>query len=97
MDNKEGGSINRPPVPDGTNYDYWKERMVASLKSIYIKTWKTIVKGWTTPVNTQKEVLQLLSLSRKKQNGQRKKMRKPLQTPRHLMISSMELTRTCLD
>ena len=45
MDNKEGGSINRQPILDGTNYDYWKPRMVAFLKYIDRKTWKTIVKG----------------------------------------------------
>jgi hypothetical protein len=25
--NKDGGSINRPPVLDGSNYTYWKARM----------------------------------------------------------------------
>ena len=50
MDNKEGGSINRPPVLDGTNYDYWKAKMTAFLRSIDNKTWKSIVKGWTPPV-----------------------------------------------
>ena len=51
MDNKEEGSINRPPILDGTNYDYWKARMTAFLRSIDNKTWKAIIKGWTPPVN----------------------------------------------
>src|ERR1044072_47040 len=51
MDIKEGGSVTRPPVLDGTNYDYWKARMSAFLKSIDSKTWRAIVKGWTPPVN----------------------------------------------
>lgn len=35
MDNaKEGGSLNLPPTPDGTNYNYWKARMIAFLKSM---------------------------------------------------------------
>src|ERR1044072_4099396 len=52
MDNiKEGGSVTRPHVLDGTNYDYWKARMGAFLKSMDNKTWRTIVKGWTPPVN----------------------------------------------
>jgi len=47
MDNsKEGGFINRPPVLDGTNYDYWKAHMIAFLKSIDIKNLKAIIKGW---------------------------------------------------
>ncbi|XP_057452420.1 uncharacterized protein LOC130744244 [Lotus japonicus] len=52
---KEGGSINRPPILDGTNDDYWKARMVAFLKSIDNKTWKAIVKGWKHPVKADKE------------------------------------------
>lgn len=55
MDNKEGGSINRPPILDGSNYDYWKVRMIAFLKSIDIKTWKAVVKGWKHPVKAQAE------------------------------------------
>jgi hypothetical protein len=41
---KEGGSVNRPPILDGTNYDYWKERMVDFLKSIDIKLGKLLLK-----------------------------------------------------
>src|ERR1044072_4455490 len=53
MDNKEEGSINKPPILDGTNYNYWKARMTAFLRSIDNKTWKSIVKGWTPPVKTK--------------------------------------------
>jgi len=31
---KEGEFVNIPPLLDGTNYDYWKSRMSAYLKSI---------------------------------------------------------------
>src|ERR1044072_7880226 len=55
MGNREGGSINMPPVLDGTNYDYRQERMTAFLKSIHNKTWKAIVKGWKAPVTTTVE------------------------------------------
>src|ERR1044072_5838005 len=55
MNNKEEGLINRSPVLDGTNYDYWKTRMTAFLMSIDNKTWKAIVKGWTPPVKTTTE------------------------------------------
>ncbi|GAA0155187.1 hypothetical protein LIER_12969 [Lithospermum erythrorhizon] len=51
---KEGGSITRPPVLDGTNYPYWKARMTAFLKSVDTKTWKAILTGWTPP--TQQNV-----------------------------------------
>src|ERR1044072_2274068 len=55
MDNKEGGSVNRPPLLDRTNYDYWKARMTAFLRAIDNKTWKAIVKGWTPTVETTTE------------------------------------------
>ncbi|MCI56665.1 gag-pol polyprotein, partial [Trifolium medium] len=52
---KGGGFVNRPALLDGSNYDYWKSRMVAFLKSIDNKTWKTVVKGWEHPVVTDKD------------------------------------------
>lgn len=42
--------VNRPPLLDGSNYDYWKSRMSAFLKSIDSKTWKAVLKGWKHPV-----------------------------------------------
>ncbi|MCI77940.1 gag-pol polyprotein, partial [Trifolium medium] len=43
------------PLLDGSNYDYWKSRMVAFLKSVDSKTWTTVVKGWEHPVVTDKD------------------------------------------
>jgi len=43
---KEGGFVNRSPLLDGTNYEYWKSWMSAYLKSIDSKTWKAVLKGW---------------------------------------------------
>jgi len=51
----EGVSSSRPPILDGTNYDYWKARMVAFLKSMDNKTWKAIIKGWDHPVVMDKD------------------------------------------
>ena len=42
--------MNRPPLLDGSNYDYWKSRMSAFLKSIDSRTWKAVLKGWEHPV-----------------------------------------------
>ena len=47
---REGGSINRPPVLDGTNYGYSKARMRALMKSLDSKTWKAVIHGWEAPV-----------------------------------------------
>jgi hypothetical protein len=47
---KEGGFVNRPPLLDGSNYDYWKSRMSAFLKSIDSKTRKAVLRGWEHPV-----------------------------------------------
>jgi len=52
---KEGGFVNRPPLLDGTNYDYWKSRMEAFLKSIDSKTWKAVLIGWEPPVLQDKD------------------------------------------
>jgi len=38
--------VNRPPLLDGSNYDHWKSRMSAFLKSIDSKTSKAVLKGW---------------------------------------------------
>jgi hypothetical protein len=43
---KEGGFVNIPQLLDGSNYDYWKSKMCAFLKSIDIHTWKAFLKGW---------------------------------------------------
>jgi len=43
---KEGCFVNIPPLLDGSNYDYWKSRMSAFLKSIDSKTWKAVLRGW---------------------------------------------------
>jgi hypothetical protein len=53
--NKDGGSINRPPVLDGSNYDYWKTRMVSFLKSMDNRAWKAIIKCWTYRVVTAED------------------------------------------
>src|SRR3954467_15056421 len=52
---KEGGFIMRPPILDGSNYDYWKPLMVAFLKSVNSKAWRAVNKGWEHPVNTDKD------------------------------------------
>jgi len=47
--------VNRPPLLDGSNYDYWKSRMSAFLKSIDSKTWKAVLKGWEHLVALDKD------------------------------------------
>ncbi|KAK2456842.1 gag-protease polyprotein [Trifolium repens] len=47
---RNGGSINRPLVLDGSNYDYWKARMIAFIKSMDQKAWKAIITGWNHPI-----------------------------------------------
>ena len=47
---REGGSVQRPPLLDGTNYSYWKARMKACIKSVGEKKWKVILTGWDHPM-----------------------------------------------
>lgn len=49
---KDGGSVNRPLVLDGTIYDYWKGNMVAFLKSMDNIIWKAMIKGYKHPAIT---------------------------------------------
>ena len=46
---KEGGFLNRPPILDGTNYDYWKVRMLDFIKYVDNKAQNVVVKGWDPP------------------------------------------------
>ncbi|KAG9446372.1 hypothetical protein H6P81_012500 [Aristolochia fimbriata] len=46
---KDGGSSARPPLLEGTNYPYWKARMIAYIKSIDEDVWLTVLEGWTRP------------------------------------------------
>ncbi|CAJ2654641.1 unnamed protein product [Trifolium pratense] len=53
---KEGGLVSRPPLLVGaSNYDYWKSRMMAFLKSMDSKTWKAVLKGWDLLVIVDKD------------------------------------------
>jgi len=47
--------VNKPPLLDGFNYDYWKSRMSAFLKSIDSRTWKAVLKSWKHPVVLDKD------------------------------------------
>ena len=40
---------------DGSNYDYCKPHISVFLKSIDIKTWKEILKGWEHPVTLDED------------------------------------------
>ncbi|KAK2396657.1 gag-protease polyprotein [Trifolium repens] len=46
---KDETLVSKPPLLDGTNYDYWKSRMAPFLKSIDSRTWKAVLKGWEHP------------------------------------------------
>ena len=48
-----GQSLIIHPLFDGTNYAYWKVRMIALLQSLDEKVWQAVEIGWTKP----KEVL----------------------------------------
>ena len=50
---RDGGFVHRAPILDGSNYDYWKPRMVAFLKSRDNKAWKDVLTGWVHPVITK--------------------------------------------
>ncbi|CAM8969337.1 unnamed protein product [Rhodiola kirilowii] len=47
---KEGQSITRPPLLEGSNYATWKPMMRSFLKSVDEKAWMTVQRGWTEPM-----------------------------------------------
>ncbi|CAM8920082.1 unnamed protein product [Rhodiola kirilowii] len=47
---KEGQSITRPPLLEGSNYATWKPVMRSFLKSLDERAWKAVLKGWTEPM-----------------------------------------------
>ena len=51
----EGTSITRPPLLNDTNYPYWKVRMRAFIKSQDERAWRSILTGWTSPVEQDEE------------------------------------------
>ena len=44
-----GQSLIIHPLVDGTNYAYWKVRMIALLQSLDEKVWQAVEIGWTKP------------------------------------------------
>ncbi|CAM8892577.1 unnamed protein product [Rhodiola kirilowii] len=50
MTQKEGQSITRPPLIEGSNYATWKPMMKSFLKSLYEKAWKAVLRGWIEPM-----------------------------------------------
>ncbi|CAM8999261.1 unnamed protein product [Rhodiola kirilowii] len=47
---KEGQSITRPLLLEGSNYATWKPVMRSFLKSLDETAWKAVLKGWTEPI-----------------------------------------------
>ncbi|TYJ98064.1 gag-proteinase polyprotein [Cucumis melo var. makuwa] len=46
---REGTSTTKPSILDGTNYGYWKAKMIAFLKSVDSRSWKSVLTGWEPP------------------------------------------------
>ncbi|VFQ83206.1 unnamed protein product [Cuscuta campestris] len=53
----EGQSTSRPPLFDGTNYTYWKERMRIYIRSTNFQLWLVIKNGEETPMKKVGEKL----------------------------------------
>ena len=53
----EGHSSHRPPLFDGTNYSYWKNRMMIYIKAIEMPLWRMVTDGFTSIVNPVGDVV----------------------------------------
>lgn len=54
---REGASVYRPPLLDGTNYAYWKARMSAFIRSIDESAWESIEEGWSRPCDDKGKII----------------------------------------
>ena len=52
---REGGSLARPPVLDGTNYAYWKQIMEIYLTAIDERVWQCVLIGYTPPIKIDED------------------------------------------
>ena len=52
MSNYEREASIRPPVFDGTNFNYWKVRVTAYLQSLGTEVWDIVETGYTFPSAT---------------------------------------------
>ncbi|XP_057790804.1 uncharacterized protein LOC131007909 [Salvia miltiorrhiza] len=50
---REGGSVVRPPLLDGSNYIYWKMRMTSFIRAVDENAWTAVEEGWTAPCDEE--------------------------------------------
>ena len=50
MTSREGGSTNKAPLFDGTNFAFWKVRMRTYLMSLGADVWEVVEMGYTKPI-----------------------------------------------
>ena len=60
MYTREGASVTRPPLLEGSNYPYWKARMKAFIKSLDEKAWVAVIEGWSPPMVKDDEGKEML-------------------------------------
>ena len=56
MSNYEREASIRPPVFDGTNFNYWKVRVTAYLQSLGTEVWNIVETGYAFPSTTPIDV-----------------------------------------
>ena len=49
----EGQAVNRPPLFNGNDYDYWKKRMIAFFDAQNMDIWDLVQNGYQTPTNAE--------------------------------------------
>src|SRR3954464_974935 len=53
--NGEGQSTQKPPLFDGSNYNYWKFRMKIYLQSFNLEIWQIVMNAYTAPTTPVEE------------------------------------------
>ncbi|KAH7681548.1 Zinc finger CCHC-type protein [Dioscorea alata] len=55
MAGREGASVARPPLLNGSNYTYWEVRMNALIKSLDESAWIAVEDGWFSPTQVDED------------------------------------------
>ncbi|KAH7691999.1 Zinc finger CCHC-type protein [Dioscorea alata] len=73
MAGREGASVTRPPLLNGSNYPYWKARMRAFIKSLDESAWIAVEERWSPPTQVDEEKKEIV---KKKINWSTEDMKK---------------------
>ena len=80
----EGGHMNRPPLFNGENFDYWKDKIKAFFETQNLDLWDIVQSGYILPMNDAG-----VAIPRDQWNDEQKKRYQTNQKARFILICAM--------